>query len=132
LNQTRIEWTDKTVNPVVGCTHNCKYCYARKFAMRQGLKSCCYSFFPHPHLERLEQIKPKQKPKKIFIDSMWDWNCKDNKQAWLTEIIKIFSECPQHTFQILSKKPKGYTKYKCNYSAIKKQKEVKKDLTRFC
>jgi protein gp37 len=112
MNQTRIEWTDKTVNPVVGCTHNCTYCYAPGFAKRQGLNSCCYDFFPHPHLDRLDKIKPTQKPKKIFIDSMWDWNCKDNKQVWLTKIIKKFRECPQHTFQILSKKPKGYTKYK--------------------
>ena len=112
MNQTRIEWTDRTVNPVVGCTHKCKYCYAPSFAKRQGLKGCCYDFFPHPHLERLDKIKPTQKPKKIFIDSMWDWNCKDNKQAWLTAIIKKFRECPQHTFQILSKKPKGYKRYK--------------------
>jgi len=112
MNQTRIEWTDKTVNPVVGCTHNCPYCYAPSFAKRQGRNSCCYDFSPHPHLERLEQIKPTQKPKKIFIDSMWDWNCKDNKQAWLTAIINKFKECPQHTFQILSKKPGGYKKYK--------------------
>jgi protein gp37 len=29
-----IGWCDKTVNYVWGCTHGCKYCYARKFARR--------------------------------------------------------------------------------------------------
>jgi protein gp37 len=100
------------LNPVVGCTHACKYCYARRFAKRQGKNSCCYSFYPHPHLERLDKIKPIQKPKRIFIDSMWDWNCKDNKKEWLLGIIEKFHECPQHIFQILSKRPIGYARFK--------------------
>ena len=43
---------------------------------------------------------------------MWDWNCKDNKEKWLKKIIEKFHECPQHTFQILSKRPKGYARFK--------------------
>lgn len=112
MNQTKIEWTDWTLNPVVGCTHNCVYCYARRFAKRQGLDSCCYNFLPHPHLERLDKLKPSQKPKQIFIDSMWDWNCKDNKDEWYEPILTKMRECSQHTFQILSKKPGGYAKFK--------------------
>ncbi len=112
MNQTRIEWTDWTVNPVVGCTHKCNYCYARRFAKRRGIGSCCYDFIPHHHLERLYKIKPNQKHKKIFIDSMWDWNCKDNKEWWLHAIIEKMQECSQHTFQILSKRPKGYSQFK--------------------
>jgi len=112
MNQTRIEWTDCTVNPVVGCSHDCPHCYARRFAKRQGKKSCCYDFYPHPHLERLNKIKPSQKPKKIFIDSMWDWNCKDNEMVWLDRIIDKFYECPQHIFQILSQRPKGYSRFR--------------------
>ena len=49
MNRTKIEWTDMSLNPVVGCTHGCLYCYARRFAKRQGKDSCCYNFFPHPH-----------------------------------------------------------------------------------
>ena len=108
----KIDWTDATINPVVGCTHGCDYCYARRQAKRRK-HSCsqCYDFIPHPHLERLDKLNPRQKPKKIFIDSMWDWNCKDNRLDWMYTILAKIRECKQHTFQILSKFPQGYKNY---------------------
>jgi len=36
MNKTKIEWADYTWNPVTGCLHGCKYCYARKIAHRFG------------------------------------------------------------------------------------------------
>jgi protein gp37 len=36
MNETKIEWADYTWNPVTGCLHGCKYCYARKIAKRFG------------------------------------------------------------------------------------------------
>jgi protein gp37 len=56
-------------------------------------------------------LNPKQKGKKIFMDSMWDWNSVGVKEEWLMKIIKKMVECPQHTFQILSKRPKGYGRF---------------------
>ncbi len=113
MNKTRIEWTDAVVNPVVGCPHNCNYCYAIKQAKRQKHKcKLCYQFTPHHHLERLSKIKPTQKPKKIFIDSMWDWNSIGIEKEWIETIINKFKECPQHTFQILSKRPIRYSRFK--------------------
>ena len=110
MNFTKIEWTDVTLNPVVGCPHECSYCYARRQAKRQ-LHNCerCYQFTPHPHLQRLNQLKPSQKPKKIFIDSMWDWNADGVEEVWLIKILNKMKECSQHIFQILSKKPEKYS-----------------------
>lgn len=34
MEKTRIEWCDSTWNPVTGCYHDCKYCYARRIANR--------------------------------------------------------------------------------------------------
>ena len=68
----------------------------------------CHDFKPHAHLERLSQITPRQKPRKIFADSMWDWNCKHNEPEWMIEILEKIRQCPQHIVQVLSKKPKGY------------------------
>lgn len=31
---TKIDWCDSTWNPVTGCLHGCKYCYARRIAER--------------------------------------------------------------------------------------------------
>lgn len=36
MKKTKIEWCDSTWNPVTGCFHNCKYCYASKIATRFG------------------------------------------------------------------------------------------------
>ena len=36
MNKTRIEWCDRTWNPVTGCLHGCEYCYARRIAKRFG------------------------------------------------------------------------------------------------
>jgi protein gp37 len=42
---------------------------------------------------------------------MWDWNGEGVEEEWLTEIIKKMIDCSQHTFQILSKRPKGYERF---------------------
>lgn len=34
MNQTKIEWCDATVNPVMGCTKGCAYCYTRRLNQR--------------------------------------------------------------------------------------------------
>lgn len=38
MYKTKIEWCDSTWNPVTGCYHGCKYCYARTMANR--FKGC--------------------------------------------------------------------------------------------
>jgi protein gp37 len=112
MNQTKIGWTTWTLNPVVGCNNDCPYCYARGQAKRQKQRcELCHQFIPHPHLDRLGQLNPKQKAKKIFVDSMWDWNGEGVEEEWLQKIIQKMRECSQHTFQILSKRPKGYERF---------------------
>ena len=36
MKKTKIEWCDSTWNPITGCKHGCKYCYARRIAKRFG------------------------------------------------------------------------------------------------
>lgn len=38
MDNTKIDWCDSTWNPMVGCFHDCEYCYARKIAERFGGK----------------------------------------------------------------------------------------------
>lgn len=36
MNKTKIDWTERSWNPVTGCLHGCEYCYARKITTRFG------------------------------------------------------------------------------------------------
>ena len=36
MNRTSIDWADMTWNPVTGCRHGCRYCYARETTARFG------------------------------------------------------------------------------------------------
>lgn len=36
MQKTKIEWCDITWNPITGCKHGCKYCYAERIAKRFG------------------------------------------------------------------------------------------------
>lgn len=111
LNRTKIEWTDRTWNPVVGCTHGCPWCYARRQAKRM-LHRCrlCYQFTPHLHAERLDAVNPRQKPLKIFVGSMCDFFCPGAETDWIKKVIERMAWCSQHIFQILTKNPKASAK----------------------
>lgn len=34
MNRSKIEWCDHTWNPITGCRHDCRYCYARRMTAR--------------------------------------------------------------------------------------------------
>ena len=42
---------------------------------------------------------------------MSDWNSPEVKEEWVVKIIEKMRESPQHTFQVLSKRPKGYARF---------------------
>jgi protein gp37 len=108
----RIGWCDETVNFGGGCDFGCSYCYARRQLKRQK-HNCqlCYEFKPHLHLERLNQITPDQSPRRIFVNSTWDWNGPTLLFNALDVVVKRLEVCPQHTFQILSKRPSGFERF---------------------
>ena len=59
-SKSTIEWTDMTWNPVTGCLHNCRYCYAREIAeTNPNLKEFYPAGFPPLfHHERLDAPAP--------------------------------------------------------------------------
>ncbi|MGE5631346.1 MAG: DUF5131 family protein [Caulobacteraceae bacterium] len=98
-----IEWCDSTLNPVVGCTFGCPYCYARRMNDRFGWVENFNEpqFFP----ERLKKLNSK-KSQNIFMDSMSDiadWN-----YAWTAETFKAMKKNPQHNYIFLTKRPQIY------------------------
>jgi protein gp37 len=104
MNKTKIEWCDMTLNPVVGCTYGCPFCYARRMNQRFGwIKDFAKpQFFP----ERLEQLNSKT-PQVIFMDSMSD--IADWELDWLEAVYKAMAENPQHKYLFLTKRIRQFT-----------------------
>jgi protein gp37 len=73
-----IEWTDATWNPVRGCTEispGCKHCYAKVFAERfRGVPGHPYEqgFDLRLVPDKLQTPLTWKKPKRIFVNSMSD------------------------------------------------------------
>ncbi len=109
MNRTKIEWTDYTWNPAIGCLHGCSYCYAKRmndrFKWTPDWKQIRY--FP----ERLQQPCQVKKPGKIFVGSMTDLFGDWVPSRWIDKVLKVVSENPHHTFQFLTKNPKRYLEF---------------------
>ncbi len=99
MNETKIEWCTKSLNPVVGCAFNCEYCYARKLNHR--FKYIEDWNKPKFYPERLKQLSMK-KPQNIFMNSMSD--IADGKEEWLNEIYEAIKNNPQHNYMFLTKR----------------------------
>ena len=110
---TKIEWTDQTWNPTVGCTPvspGCDNCYAKAMHRRlRGMWSEKYlGLFNVPRYwpNELQRKFPK-KSKKIFINSMGDLFHNEIPETFVYMILEIIEKNPQHTFQILTKRPQN-------------------------
>jgi len=131
LNKTKIDWCTHTINPVVGCTFGCEYCYARKMNDRfQWIENWNEpKFYP----ERLAELSSK-KPKIIFMNSMSD--IADWEDEWKDETFKVIRENPQHIYLFLTKRlSKAYpdVKYTDNIwlgNTITRQKDFIKEYGR--
>lgn len=107
---SKIEWTEKTWNPVTGCTkisEGCQNCYAEK--MHKRLQAMGQAKYQHDfneielHPEELNRDFGK-KPKRIFVNSMSDIFHPDIPVNFVKEIFWTAVRQPQHTFQFLTKR----------------------------
>lgn len=105
MNKTKIEWTDYTWNPITGCRHGCQYCYARKLTARFP-EHFPKGFEPTFYHNRLNEPLNVKKPARIFTVSMGDMFGEWVPKLWIDLIFNTMRQCPQHTFQILTKNPK--------------------------
>lgn len=115
---SKIEWTDRTWNPVVGCTWasaGCDHCYAatmtrRLEAMGQadytGLTSKKHFNGVVRTLERrLGEPLDWKKPSRVFVNSMSDLFHKDVPAEFIARVFAIMGLASWHTFQVLTKRP---------------------------
>ncbi len=127
-----IEWTDETWNPIVGCdivSPGCTNCYAMKWAGR----ALDYPTSKHTHYHGttkkvngnivwsgkvalapdhilLAPLKWKA-PRKIFVNSMGDLFHESVPYGWIDQVFEMMALCPQHTFQVLTKRSNRMREY---------------------
>jgi protein gp37 len=109
--KTGISWTDSTWNPVRGCTKvsaGCKHCYAETFAERwRGVPGHAFEqgFDLRLVPEALELPLRWKKPRRIFVNSMSDLFHEEVPNHYIRQVFEVMARCPQHTFQVLTKRP---------------------------
>ena len=105
-----IEWTEMTWNPVTGClkvSQGCKHCYAERMAKRlhaMGSQRYENGFEPTLHYDLIDLPRRWKKPRVIFVNSMSDLFQEDVPDAFIRAVFATMEACPQHTFQILTKR----------------------------
>jgi protein gp37 len=123
MSKTSIEWTERTWNPVRGCTRispGCVNCYAERQSARglPGHKSpttgepfaIMTSSGPRwtgkvgliPHM--LEIPLKRRNPTIWFVNSMSDLFHEDLADEEIDQVFAVMVRCPRHTFQVLTKR----------------------------
>lgn len=109
-DNSKIEWTDATWNPVRGCTKvspGCAHCYAETFAERfRGVPDHPFEFGFDMRLipEKLADPIRWSKPKKIFVNSMSDLFHEGVPDDYIEKICRVMLAANWHTYQILTKR----------------------------
>ena len=126
-----IEWTESTWNPVVGCrkvSSGCANCYAERMAKRLSAmaRAACENggnpgrtanylsvlntdgrwngdvFLDH---SAIEDPRRWRQPRTIFVNSMSDLFYEAVPYEFVERVFDVMNRCPQHTFQVLTKRP---------------------------
>ncbi|HSV75464.1 MAG TPA: phage Gp37/Gp68 family protein [Bacteroidales bacterium] len=106
----KIEWTEQTWNPSVGCSKissGCQNCYAESMALRlQAMNVDGYEngFKFNIVSGRLNEPFKKKKPRVFFVNSMSDIFHQEMPEEYLNRIFEVIEKTPKHTFQILTKR----------------------------
>lgn len=124
-DNSSIEWTDTTWNPIIGCTRvssGCDHCYPIPLARIRERN-------PNPKVavafagvvedtengldwtgrvnllpERLEQPLTWRKPRRIFVNSLSDLFHEAVPDEFIAKVFAVMALTPQHTYQLLSKR----------------------------
>ncbi len=114
---SRIEWTEQTWNPVVGCTKispGCLHCYAEVMANRlQAMGTAGYEkgFALSTRPERLNEPLRRKKPTTFFVNSMSDLFHEGVSFCFIDMVLDVSLNTPRHTYQVLTKRAGRMAEY---------------------
>jgi protein gp37 len=106
-----IEWTEATWNPVTGCTKisaGCAHCYAERMAKRlkaMGQARYRNAFEVTLQPDVLDVPLHWRRPRMIFVNSMSDLFHEDIPADYIAKVFAVMQKAAQHTFQVLTKRP---------------------------
>ena len=138
---TTIEWTDKTWSPITGCTKvspGCLNCYAETIAKRfqhdgpfvpwtvaaqraarpqEGVPTGLGYQPITLHADRMNAPLHWRKPSRVFVNSVSDLFHEDVPEQFIAQCFGVMLSCPQHTFQVLTKRPERMQAFMTGYWA---------------
>jgi protein gp37 len=106
-----IEWTETTWNPVTGCTKvslGCDNCYAERMARRlkaMGVDNYRNGFECTMHEHMLEIPLTWSSPRTVFVNSMSDLFHQDVTKDFIFDVFGVMNLASTHQFQVLTKRP---------------------------
>lgn len=119
-DNTKIEWTDATWNPVTGCSvvsPGCTNCYAMGLAGTRLQHHPSRSGLTRPskagpvwngqvrlNEEWLTQPLQWKRPRMIFVCAHGDLFHESVPDAWIDRVFAVMKMAPHHTFQVLTKR----------------------------
>jgi protein gp37 len=126
-DNTGIEWTDATWNPMTGCTKlssGCDNCYAhvlaqtktrevylRRLPVRDTPEGRAEPFAPRFWPERLNQPLRWREPRRVFVNSMSDVFHAHFTLEMIRRVFAVMAEAHWHQFQVLTKRPERALRY---------------------
>jgi protein gp37 len=127
-DNTKIEWTDATWNPLRGCTRvseGCRNCYAEGVAARfsgpgQPYEGLAERTSKGPRWTGKIRIAPDatlrqpfrwKRPRRIFVNSMSDLFHESVPDTEIDRIFAVMALCHEHIFQVLTKRPERMRAY---------------------
>src|SRR5262245_15107270 len=114
MAETSIEWTDATWNPVAGCTvisPGCTNCYAYSGLTRKSGGRSVWTGKITLDDRSLDAPRSWSKPRRIFVNSMSDLFHELVPMEFIARAWRVMAEIPQHTYQILTKRPDAWPKW---------------------
>jgi protein gp37 len=126
--KTNIEWTESSWPVLTGCSRvseGCRHCYAERLTATRLKEVPAYKGLAvmnssgEPRWTGEVRLNEKvlfdplhwKKPRRIFVSQMSDLFHEKVPDEWLDRIFAVMVLCPQHTFQVLTKRPERMREY---------------------